>query len=81
MKVDCAATNGYTQETYYAYYTCFTTICDLFTDSPVRCPIDVTDQNWNIGNDRTSQVYKKIAYFYAHRIIGIPNIWKSQSTA
>jgi hypothetical protein len=30
----CCPNYWYTQKTYYVHYRCFTSICDLFTDSP-----------------------------------------------
>jgi hypothetical protein len=34
MKLDCAAAQWYRQKTYYVNYSCFTSICEQFTDSP-----------------------------------------------
>jgi hypothetical protein len=34
MNLDCAATEWYTHKTYYVHYSCFTSICALYTDSP-----------------------------------------------
>jgi hypothetical protein len=47
--LDCAVTQYYTHKTYYVHYSCFSSICDLFTDSLVDILFELVSQHLACG--------------------------------